>query len=179
MLVLVGFMGAGKSTVGRLIAARCGLKFLDSDAFIEARSSRTIADIFAAEGEPYFRELEHQAVAELLGGSGNRDGGAAGDSDGNGGGSDLVVSLGGGAVEDERSQHLLRRVPVVYLQVSYDNALARVGGDRGRPMLARADLAAVYQRRAAIFARLAVLTVATDGIAPADVAQAVIAGLVL
>lgn len=159
VLVLVGFMGAGKTTVGRLVAARCGLQFADSDVLIESRSGRTIAEIFASDGEPHFRELERQAVAELVRGH------------------DLVVSLGGGAVEDVGSQRLLRRAPVVYLQVSYETALARVGGDGGRPMLARADLAEVYRRRGSIFAAIASLTVATDRLSPDEVAGEVIAGL--
>ena len=79
MIVLVGFMGAGKTTVGRLLAAKLGVPFTDSDHVIEARAGRPIPQIFAADGEPAFRQLEHEVIADLLNGE------------------DMVLALGGGA----------------------------------------------------------------------------------
>jgi shikimate kinase len=145
MIVLVGFMGAGKTTVGNLLAAGLGLPFTDSDQVIEQRAGRPVRQIFAEDGEPAFRALEHQVIAELL------DGPAA------------VVALGGGAPEHPGTRQRLATAQVVYLQVGYEQAMRRVGGDAARPLLARPDLAATYQRRLPLYATLATLVVPTDG----------------
>ena len=150
MIVLVGFMGAGKTTVGNLLAARLGLPFADSDDVIERRAGRPIRQIFAADGEPAFRALEHQVIAELL------DGPA------------LVLALGGGAAQHPQTRVKLASAQVVYLQIGYEQALLRVGGDRGRPMLARSDLPELYRRRMPVYAGVATVTVATDGRPPGD-----------
>jgi shikimate kinase len=147
VIVLVGFMGAGKTTVGKLLAARLRLPFTDSDQAIEQRAGRPVRQIFAEDGEPAFRALEHQVVAELL------DGPA------------IVLALGGGAAEHQGTRQKLVAAQVVYLQVGYEQALARVRGvpDPGsRPLLARPGLAALYRRRMAVYAAVATLTVATD-----------------
>ena len=151
MIVLIGFMGAGKTTVGRLLAGRLGLPFIDSDVVISERGGRPVRQIFADDGEEAFRALEHETVAGLLRGR------------------DAVLALGGGAVEHPATQALLRPADVVYLHVGYSAAVARVGGDDGRPMLRRPDLEAVYQRRLAAYAAAATLTVPTDGRGPEDV----------
>jgi len=152
VVVLVGFMGAGKTTVGHIMAERLGLPFVDSDVLIEQRTGRDIRDIFRTEGEPYFRELEHQAVAGLVRGP------------------QAVIAVGGGAVEDPRTQAVLRRARVIYLRVSYDEALARVKSDEFRPMLHRPGLDEVYLRRVPVYEDLAVLTVDTGGRPPDAVA---------
>ncbi len=175
MIVLVGFMGAGKTTIGNLLAARLGLPFADSDEVIERRAGRPIKQIFAEDGEPAFRALEHQVIAELL------DGPA------------LVLALGGGAAQHPQTQARLTRgddpprpprssfrgdpsprtplgkdlsprtsLEVVYLEVGYEQAVRRVGGDTGRPMLARSDLPELYRSRLLAYAGVATLTVATD-----------------
>jgi shikimate kinase len=159
VVVLVGFMGAGKTTVGHIIAERLGLPFVDSDVLIEQRLGRDIRDIFATEGEPCFRQLEHVAVAGLVRGP------------------EAVIALGGGAVEDARSRAVLRHARVVYLRVSYDEALSRVQSDEFRPMLHRPDLDVVYKRRLLVYEDLAVLTVDTDGRQPDAIALDVLAGL--
>ena len=109
---------------------------------IEQRAGRPIRQIFAEDGEPAFRALEHQVIAALLDGP------------------ELVLALGGGAAEHAGTRQHLAAAQVVYLQVSYEQALARVGGDDGRPMLARPGLAETYQRRLALYAGIATLTVA-------------------
>jgi len=152
VVVLVGFMGAGKTTVGHIMAERLGLPFVDSDVLIEQRAGRDIRDIFRTEGEPYFRELEHQAVAGLVRGP------------------EAVIALGGGAVEDPRTQAVLRHAQVVYLRVSYEEALARVKADEFRPMLHRPGLDEVYQRRVPVYEDLSVLAVDTEGRPPDAVA---------
>ena len=159
VIVLVGFMGAGKTTVGRLLAAKLGLPFADSDQVIEQRAGRPIPRIFADDGEPAFRELEHQAIAGLLAGP------------------DTVLALGGGAASHPATQSLLAAVPVVYLRVGYDEAMSRVGGDRGRPMLARPDVPGLYARRQALYAAVATVTVDTDQRLPEEIVLDVLAGL--
>ena len=159
VVVLVGFMGAGKTTVGHIMAERLGLPFVDSDVLIEQRQGREIREIFRAEGEPYFRQLEHETVAGLVRGR------------------DAVIALGGGAVEDPRSRAVLRNARVVYLRVSYDEALARVKSDEFRPMLHRPDLDEVYRRRVPVYEDVSVLTVDTDGRRPDAVALEVLAQL--
>jgi shikimate kinase len=164
VIVLVGFMGAGKTTVGTLLAARLGLPFTDSDHVIEDRAGRPIRQIFAADGEPAFRALEHQVIAGLL------DGPPA------------VLALGGGAPGYPPTRDRLVADPaaqVVYLHVGYDQALRRVGGDQGRPLLARPDLPALYQRRLAVYAAVATLTVPTDGCPPEAISEDILARLVL
>ena len=159
VVVLVGFMGAGKTTVGHIMAERLGQPFVDSDVLIEQRLGRDIRDIFRTEGEPYFRQLEHVTVAGLVRGP------------------DAVIALGGGAVEDQRTRAVLRHAQVVYLRVGYDEAMARVKSDKFRPMLHRPDLDEVYKRRLPVYEDLSVLTVDTDGRRPDVVAREVLAQL--
>jgi shikimate kinase len=159
VVVLVGFMGAGKTTVGHIIAERLGHPFVDSDVLIEQRAGRDIRDIFVTEGEAYFRELEHATVAELVQGQA------------------AVISLGGGAVEDQRTRAVLRDAQVVYLRVSYEEALSRVRADEYRPMLQRPDIAEVYKRRLPSYEGVSALTIDTDGRSPDMIARDVLAGL--
>ena len=195
MIVLVGFMGAGKTTVGHLLSARLGVPFVDSDLVIEQRSGRPVRQIFAEDGEPAFRALEHEVIGGLLEGP------------------EVVLAVGGGAAEHPGTRALLARgddpprppregivrgddpadlaaggggprpprtlatAQVVYLEVGYDQAMARVGGDPGRPLLARPDLAATYQRRLPLYAGIATLTVATDGRRPETITADILARL--
>jgi shikimate kinase len=158
MIVLVGFMGAGKTTVGTLLAARLGLPFTDSDQVIEQRAGRPVRQIFAEDGEPAFRALEHQVIAELLDGP------------------PIVLALGGGAAEHPQTRNKLANAQVVYLHVSYEQALQRVGGDpESRPLLARPDLAGLYERRLGVYAGVATLTVPTDGRDPLAITEDILA----
>ena len=160
MIVLVGFMGAGKTTVGTLLAARLGVPFADSDHVIEQRAGRPVRQIFAEDGEPAFRALEHQVIAEILDGP------------------PRILALGGGAVEHPGTRDKLAGAHVVYLQVGYELALQRVGGNgaaESRPLLARPDLAALYQRRLGVYAGVATLTVPTDGRRPEAVTEDILA----
>jgi shikimate kinase len=159
VIVLIGFMGAGKTTVGRLLAAKLGLPFADSDQVIEEQAGRPIPRIFAEDGEPAFRQLEHEVIAGLLAGP------------------DAVLALGGGAASHPLTRALLEPVPVVYLRVGYAEAMSRVGGDKGRPMLARPDVPALYARRQALYAEVATHTVETDGRPPDEIVLDVLAGL--
>ena len=161
MIVVVGFMGAGKTTVGRLLAAKLGVPFADSDHVIEARAGKPIPQIFADDGEPAFRQLEHEVIADLLNGE------------------DLVLALGGGAAAHggTRADLAAAAVPVVYLRVSYAQAMNRVGGDQGRPMLARPDVARLHADRDPLYAQAATITVDAGDRCPEEIALDIITRL--
>ena len=159
-IVLTGFMGSGKSTVGPLVAARLGWRFVDADDVIEADAGTSIAQIFANLGEPHFRELERATIARL----------AATDA--------LVLALGGGAIETEATRTLLTSSPetlLVHLEVQLSTTLARCGGTEGsRPVLAdQANLAKRYERRLPLY-RAAHISVAVDQLTPAQVAEVIV-----
>lgn len=125
-IVLVGPMGSGKSHVGRLLATRLGLAFVDLDARIEAEAGKPISAIFASEGEQAFRVLESRVLAETMAGQGQ------------------VVATGGGAVLDAGNRAVMReRGHVVYLQVEHDDQWRRIAGvgasGGGRPLLDAPD----------------------------------------
>jgi len=146
-VVLVGPPGAGKSTVGQVLARLLGVELLDTDAAVERREGRTISDIFIEDGEPYFRELEH---AEVLRALAEHDG---------------VVALGGGAVEHPDTRAALLTVPVAYLEVSMAKALPRVGLSGARPLLVespRARWKALMDARRPLYQEVAGLVVDTD-----------------
>lgn len=154
-VVLIGAPGAGKSTVGLLLAEALGIAHVDTDTLVEQRLGQTVADIFIEQGESVFRIAEREAVAQVL----NLDG--------------AVVSLGGGAVLDPVTQSALVGHPVVWLRVGLASAAARVGMNQSRPLLLqnpRATLATLLDERTPVYQSLAKLTVDTDEI---DVAQVV------
>jgi shikimate kinase len=161
MIVVVGFMGAGKTTVGRLLAAKLGVPFADSDHVIEARAGKPVPQIFADDGEPAFRQLEYEVIADLLGGE------------------DKVLALGGGAAAHGATRAVLAAaaVPVVYLRVSYAQAMSRVGGDRGRPMLARPDVAQLHEDRDPLYAQAATLTIEAGDRSPEEIALDILSRL--
>ena len=158
MIVLVGFMGAGKTTVGRILASLVGLPFVDTDEQIEKSAGTSINEIFASGGEPAFRALEREALASTLNGD------------------KAVVSVGGGALGDPRTRTDLEWHDVVLLDVEYSEALRRIGGSDNRPMLASGDRRALFDERRRTYERTAAHVVATDGKRPEEVAKE-IAGL--
>jgi shikimate kinase len=163
LLVLVGPPGAGKTTVGRLVADRLGVAFADTDADIEAETGMTVADIFVEHGEPAFRRMEHAAVLAALSDPA-RDG--------------AVVSLGGGAVLDSDLRAALRDQPVVFLSVGLPDAAQRVGFNRDRPLLLgnpRGQWLALSQERLPLYREVARHEVVTDGRTADQVADDVIA----
>ena len=162
-LVLVGPMGAGKSSIGRQLAQRLGMEFVDLDGEIERRTGASVSTIFECEGEAGFRARERAALAEILEGTGR------------------VVASGGGAVLDAGNRGLMReRGFVVYLHVSVPVQLERLARDRSRPLLAVDDREAVLQRlsdeRGPLYREVAHLRFET-GSDPASVACARLAGL--
>lgn len=154
-LVLVGPMGAGKTSIGKRLAERFGLAFVDSDREVETHTGVRVATIFDCEGETGFRARERTSLAALLAGEGR------------------LVATGGGAVLDPQTRDLLRtRGFVVYLRVGIDEQLRRLAHDRARPLIAGDDREAVLQRlageRGPLYAEVADLSFETDGLGPAE-----------
>ncbi|MCX6395213.1 MAG: shikimate kinase [Propionibacteriales bacterium] len=159
-VVLVGTMGAGKTTVGALVAASLGVAFLDTDHVVEARAGKPVSEIFVDDGEEHFRELERAAVADALA---SHQG---------------VLALGGGAVLDESTRELLREHPVVFLKVGLADAASRVGLGVSRPLLlgnVRSRIKQLLDERTPIYTDVARFTVGTDGLGAEEVADLVLA----
>ena len=155
-VVLVGPMGAGKSTVAALLGEAWGLPVRDTDADIEAAQGRSISDIFVESGEEHFRDLERAAVAEALASHAG------------------VLALGGGAVLAEETRALLAGHDVVFLQVGLSDAVKRVGLGVGRPLLlgnVRARIKALLDERTPIYESVATLVVDTNDRSPQQVAE--------
>ena len=161
-LALIGARGTGKTSVGRIVADRLGLPFADADAELERRAGRSIAAIFAAEGEPAFRDLEEQVLGELTA----RDG--------------LVLATGGGVVLREANRRALRRFGlVVWLWAEPDVLAERLRRDvGGRPALTEAgllgEIAAVLAMRIPLYDEVADTMVDTVGRTPAEVADIIL-----
>ena len=156
-IILIGPPGAGKSTIGKLLAKRLNRPFLDTDIEIENRAGKSIPDLFLEDGEVVFRALEEQVVLELI----EHD--------------DSVISLGGGSVLAESVQEkLTEQKEVVFLDVSISNAAPRIGFNRDRPLLLgnpRQQWLSLMEKRRPIYERLATRTISTDNRKAAEVAN--------
>ena len=165
-VILLGFMGAGKTTVGRLLAEALGWNFLDLDQHLEARAGHTVPEIFALHGEPHFRRLESSALANALAPRAT------------------VLALGGGTPEQLTNRLLLEQTPgtyIIYLAASfpvlYDRCMLQSFSSPGhqRPVLTTpAEAEARFRQRHPIYSRLAHHTVATEDLDPAAAAQSVL-----
>jgi shikimate kinase len=146
--VLIGLPGSGKSTIGRRLAKALGLKLVDTDAVIEQRTGRSIADIFAAEGEAGFRRIEEEVIRDALQ---THDG---------------ILSLGGGAVTTPGVRDALAGHTVVYLEISEEEGVRRTSGSTVRPLLAGPDREQRYREimtaRVPLYRRVATLRVNTN-----------------
>lgn len=161
-LILVGPPGAGKTSVGRLLAEYWAVEYRDTDADIEVDQQRAIADIFLDDGEEYFRGQEHAAVLRAL-----RE-------------HDGVLALGGGAVMDPDTQEYLTGHRVLFLDVGVADATKRVGLARSRPLLVdspRRQWQELMARRRPVYERVAEYVVPTDGLTPLQVRDAVLSVL--
>jgi shikimate kinase len=161
-VVLVGPMGAGKTTVAGLLAEAWEVAVRDTDQDVEAAEGRTISDIFVDSGEAEFRRLEREAVAAALA---THDG---------------VLALGGGAVLDAGTRELLAGHDVVFLRVGLSDAVKRVGLGTSRPLLlgnVRGQIKALLDERTPIYESVASVVVDTDGRTPEDVAGEIDAAL--
>ncbi len=159
-LVIVGPPGAGKTTVGRVLARRLGVTFADADVLIEQRAGKAIADMFLTDGEDAFRALEREVVAEALAGTYG------------------VLALGGGAVLDAATRERLRAHRVVHLVVGLADGLRRTGMSTARPLLAgvnpRATFKALLDARAPLYREVATVEVDTNRRSANQVARAVL-----
>lgn len=157
-VVLVGPMGAGKTTVAGLLADRWGLRVRDTDHDVEAVAGKAISEIFVDDGEEHFRTLERAAVTAALAGHAG------------------VLALGGGSVLDPDTRTDLAGHRVVFLQVGLSDAVKRVGLGVGRPLLlgnVRSRIKGLLDERLPVYASVAQLTVVTDARTPEDVADEV------
>ncbi|MFB7937382.1 shikimate kinase [Streptomyces sp. NPDC004779] len=164
LVVLVGPMGSGKSTVGALLAERLGAPYRDTDTDIVAAEGREISDIFVEDGEERFRALEKAAVARAV-------------ADHRG-----VLALGGGAILDADTRALLAGQPVAYLSMDVEEAVRRVGLGAARPLLAvnpRRQWRELMDARRTLYEEVASVVVATDARTPEEVAEAVLDALEL
>lgn len=161
--VIIGPPGAGKSTIGALLAERLGVSFHDTDVGIVATEGRSISDVFVEEGEPYFRDVERAEVARCLV---EQDG---------------VLALGGGAPMDEATQALLLGHVVVFLEVGIADAAKRVGFDTSRPLLLvnpRQQWTKMNNARHPTYARLARIRINTAARTPEDIVEEIVTDLV-
>ncbi|KOX07619.1 shikimate kinase [Streptomyces sp. NRRL B-3648] len=162
LVVLIGPMGVGKSTVGQLLAERLGVGYRDTDDDIVAEEGRSVTAVFAERGEPYFRGVEKRAVRRALA---EHDG---------------VLALGGGAILDADTRALLAAHPVVWLSMEADEAARRLAPGTARPLLAadpRRRWRELMEARRHFYRQAAAARVATDGRTPAEVARAVLGTL--
>jgi shikimate kinase len=160
VVVLVGPPGAGKTTVGRVLARRLDVEFTDVDAVIVQRAGKSISDMFLQDGEDAFRALERQVVAEALTAT------------------DGVLALGGGSVLAAQTRERLRGHRVVHLKVGVTDGLRRTGMSTARPLLAgvnpRATFKALLEARAPLYREVASIEVDTDRRSANQVVRAVL-----
>ncbi|MCL5966609.1 MAG: shikimate kinase [Deltaproteobacteria bacterium] len=157
MAVFVGFMGAGKSSVGKEVARRLEAEFVDVDERIAAEAGRSISEIFSSEGEGAFRAMEREAISEVVSRPGR------------------VVAVGGGAFLDAANRRILKAyAPVFFLDVSAETARERLAGDRSRPLLPpdSAKIEAMMAQRAPSYAE-ADFRIAAEGRSVEEVADEV------
>lgn len=155
---LCGFMGCGKSTVGRLLAKKLGCDFTDMDRYIEKLQGMPIPQIFAEKGEMYFRSAETDAIRELSAKSG-------------------VIACGGGAMLRKENADIANGAgTVVFIDIPFENCYVRISGDRNRPLVmnnTKEELNFIYDERAPIYRENSALTVSGEG-SPDDIAERII-----
>jgi shikimate kinase len=157
-IVLVGVPGAGKTTVGKLLARAMNVDFFDSDQVIENRAGKSVSDIFTQDGEPAFRKIEHEVVCELL----QNDA--------------AVLALGGGSLGNDDTRTQVSKAKVVWLIAGLAQAVDRVGMNRNRPLLlgnVRGQLADLMTAREPLYKEVATIAVDTSKLIPSEVVQAI------
>ena len=158
-IVLVGVPGAGKTTVGKLLAKNMGIDFFDSDQVIESRAGKSVSDIFTQDGEPAFRKLEHDVIVELL------------DS------SNVVLALGGGSLGNDETRAKVKDATTVWLVAGLAQAVDRVGMNRNRPLLlgnVRGQLADLMAAREPFYKEVAAIAVDTSKLIPSEVVTEIV-----
>ncbi|MGV0645165.1 shikimate kinase [Mycolicibacterium sp. XJ879] len=161
--VLVGLPGSGKSTIGRRLAKALDLTMLDTDVAIEQKTGRTIADIFATNGEQEFRRIEEEVIRDALQ---THDG---------------ILSLGGGAITTAGVRDALNGHMVIYLEISAAEGVRRTGGSTVRPLLAGGDRSekfkALMAQRVPLYRRVATMRVNTNRRNPGAVVRYIVTRL--
>ena len=161
-IVLVGVPGAGKTTVGKLLAKNMGRDFFDSDQVIESRAGKSVSDIFTQDGEPAFRKLEHDVIVELL------------DSN------NVVLALGGGSLGNDETRAKVKQATTVWLVTGLAQAVDRVGMNRNRPLLlgnVRGQLADLMTAREPLYKEVAAIAVDTSKLIPSEVVTEIVSEL--
>ena len=161
-IVLVGVPGAGKTTVGKLLANNLGIDFFDSDQVIESRAGKSVSDIFTQDGEPAFRKLEHDVIVELL------------DSN------NVVLALGGGSLGNDETRAKVKDATTVWLVAGLAQAVDRVGMNRNRPLLlgnVRGQLADLMAAREPFYKEVAAIAVDTSKLIPSEVVTEIVSEL--
>lgn len=158
-IILIGFMGAGKTSIGTALARSAGLQFVDTDQLIEEQSKRVISDIFAKDGETYFRDLETATLEKLLDKQER-----------------MVIAVGGGLPVREKNRQLLRQLgTVIYLKAEVETLVDRLQGDTSRPKLQGGDLReriiSLMEAREALYQDAATVEYSTDGKTPGKVVE--------
>ncbi len=149
-IILIGYMGSGKSTIGEKTARSLGIEFLDTDVLIEQQEGMTISELFAQKGEIYFRQKETEMIQKLKKES-----------------KKMVLATGGGLPIKEENQVLLKELgTVVYLKASVDTLVERLKGDTTRPLLKEGDLRkkieTMLEKRNPIYEKVADVVLETD-----------------
>ena len=163
-VAIIGDVGVGKTTIGKLLAERLGYDFVDMDEEIEKREGITISEIFRVKGESRFRELESRLVKEL--------------SQNNG----LVIACGGGVIADtENAEILLKSSRMVYLTASIEEIINRIDNDNSRPLLEVENpekvASELYERRKPVYTKYAEITVDTTSKTPKEIVEMVLEAL--
>ena len=160
MITLTGFMGSGKTTVGKVLADFLGCPFFDLDDLVVKKAGKSIPDVFAQDGEPAYRQLEARVLRQMVDKYAENT---------------VVLALGGGAVLAPASAALLQEKTVcIYLRATLETLLARLEGETaGRP-LADADLAARLYARTPVYEQTAHVVIDTDGLSPEEIADEII-----
>ena len=158
-IILMGFMGAGKTTIGKKLSKALNWEFIDTDAYIEEELRRKISDIFAEDGEMAFRDMETDLLKRLQNGE-----------------NQFVLSIGGGMPVREENRALLRNLgTVIYLKTSKEEIIRRVSGDKNRPLLQGGDLEEkvtnLMNARECIYIETAHVEIVTDGKTPEQVVK--------
>jgi shikimate kinase len=160
-LILIGFMGSGKSSVGREIARRYGLRFLDTDSMIRQKYGKSISEIFVIDGESAFREEEHQVLLRLRGAQ------------------QMVVATGGGIVLEPRNRSILRSLgAVIWLTAEEEVIWERVSRKQSRPLLQtddpRSTIRSLMAIRYPLYHETADITIETSELSHQEVATRVL-----
>lgn len=161
-IILIGFMGCGKTTIGNELYKRLNYKFLDTDAEIEKNSGMTISDIFAKHGEEYFRNLETKTIEDMINNV-----------------NETIISTGGGLPLRKCNAEILKKLGiVVYLKVKKDTVLKRLEGDNTRPLLAGDNVDEKVEKllefRNPIYEKSAHLIIETDDKTIEDILEEII-----